>query len=226
MPAFADLMIQSPPPQKPVPCSPPSSFDNSLPPPDLSLQLALRDLVLLFNRPDSSQATAPRSLLQIGDRRAIPTRNFNDTTRHQTEYFRLHDSNSPDPGQRIVHGLLDDDANAKTSFDISVIMEGNELRLFKNNYEACVEARYEAQIKHLTASLQQAVIECDTKIISVAHRSLMAEQDAMNHRFQLHLQQMRLQVAHAEAAPQEATEVPTDVIAGKYSSELRGALDA
>jgi hypothetical protein len=37
---------------------------------------------------------------------------------------------------------------------------------------------------------------------------------------------MRLQVAHAEAASREATNVATDVIAGEYSSELRSALDA
>ena len=130
MPAFIDLMIQSPPSQKPVPCSPPSSLDNSLPPPDLSLQLAVQDRVKLFNRPDSSQATAPRGLLQIADRRLIP----------QTQFY---DINSPDPNQRTILGLNDGDSNAKTSSDISVIMEGNELHLFKCSYEACVEARYE-----------------------------------------------------------------------------------
>ena len=88
MPAFTDLMIHSPPSQKPVPHSPPSSLDNSLPQPDLSLQLAVQDRVKLFNRPDSSQATAPRSLLQIADRRPVPQMQFNDTTRRQHEYYR------------------------------------------------------------------------------------------------------------------------------------------
>ena len=182
MPSFNEFMIQSPPSQKPVPCSPVSSLDNSLPPPDLSLQLAVRDRDKFFNRPDSSQATVPRGSLQIADRRPVPQMQFNDTTRHQPEYYRLHDSNSPDPGQRTVLGLLDDNSTAKTSSDISVIMEGNELHLFKCSYEACVEARYDAQIKHLADSLQQAVVERDAKIISIAHRNLMAEQDAMDHR--------------------------------------------
>ena len=105
-------------------------------------------------------------------------------------------------------------------------MEGNELHLFKCSYEACVEARYEAQIKHLTDSLQQAVVERDTKIISIAHRNLMAEQDAMDHRLQLHTSQMRLQVERAEAASREAINVATDAIAGEYSAELRYALEA
>ena len=84
----------------------------------------------------------------------------------------------------------------------------------------------EAQTKQLTASLQQALVERDTKIVSFAHRSLMAEQDAMDRRLQLHIRQMRLQFADAEAASREATNVATDVIAGEYSSELRSALDA
>ena len=230
-PGFTDLMIQAPPPQKltlpeptpPVPYSPPSSLDNALPPPDLSLQLAVRNRINVFNGPDNSQAIAPRSQLRIGDRRPIPQTHFNDTTRHQPEYFQLHDSNSPDPGPRTALGLLDDDSNP---LGISTILEGNELQLFNGNYEACVEARYEAQIMHLTASLQQAVIERDTKIVSIAHRNLVAEQAAMNHRLQLHTYQMRLRVAHAEAASREATNVATDVIAGEYSSELRSALDA
>ena len=105
-------------------------------------------------------------------------------------------------------------------------MEGNELQLFKNNYEACVEARYEAQIKHLTASLQQAFIERDTKIVDIAHRSLVAEQDAMDQQIQLHTQQLRLHVARAEAASREGTNVATDDIAGESSAELRSALEA
>ena len=147
-PVFTDLMIQSPPSQKlaiqepsqPVPYSPPSSLEYALPPPDLSLQLAVQNRVSPFNRPDSSQGIAPRSQLQIGDRRPVPQTHFNDTTLHQPEYFQLH-GNSPDPGPRTVLGLLDDDSNAKTSSDISIILEGNELRQFKSNYEACVEAR-------------------------------------------------------------------------------------
>ena len=101
-PGFLDLMPQSPPSQKlttpepmlPVPYSPPSSLDNALPPPDQSLQLAVRNRINLFNGPDSSQAMAPRSQLQIGDRRPFPPTHFNDTTRHQPEYFQLHDSNT------------------------------------------------------------------------------------------------------------------------------------
>ena len=93
MPAFTDLMIQCPPSQKPVPYSPPSSLDNSLPQPDLSLQLAVQDRVKLFNRPGSSQATAPQGLLQIADRRPIP----------QTQFY---DINSPDPNQRRSSGSL------------------------------------------------------------------------------------------------------------------------
>ena len=215
-----------PEPTLPVPYSRPSSLDNALPPPDQSLQLAVRNRINLFNGPDCSQAMAPRSQLQIGDRRPFPQTHFNGTTRHQPEYFQLHDSNSPDPGPRSALGLLDDDSNAKTSFDISIIMEGNELQLFNNNYEACVEARYVAQIKHLTASLQQAVIERDTTTVSIAHRSLVAEEDAMDHRLQLPTCQMRLHVERAEAASREAINVATDAIAGEYFAELRYALEA
>ena len=100
------------------------------------------------------------------------------------------------------------------------------MQLFKNNYEACVEARYEAQIKHLFASLQQAFIERDREIVDIAHRSLVAEQDAMDQKLQLHTQQMRLHVARAEAASREATNVATDVIAGEYSADLRSGLEA
>ena len=54
----------------------------------------------------------------------------------------------------------------------------------------------------------------------------MAEQDAMDHRLQLHTREMRLHVERAESASREAINVATDAIAGEYSAELRYALEA
>ena len=54
----------------------------------------------------------------------------------------------------------------------------------------------------------------------------MAEQDAMDHRLQLHTLEMRLHVERAESAFREAINVATDAIAGEYSAELRYALEA
>ena len=86
-------------------------------------------------------------MLQLGDRQSDPNAHFVDTTRHQPEYFMLHD-NSPDPGQkvqrpqRLTLGLQDDDSHPNTSSSMSHITGGNELDTFKGNFEACVEARY------------------------------------------------------------------------------------
>ena len=63
-------------------------------------------------------------------------------------------------------------------------MEGNELEIFKINCEALVDAKYQEQIKILIGYPQQAILERDAKVVTVAHRDLMVEQTAMHHRFQ------------------------------------------
>ena len=63
-------------------------------------------------------------------------------------------------------------------------MEGNELELFKTNYEASIDVKYKEQIKILIGYLRQAVLEIDTNVVTIPHRDLMVEQTAMHNRFQ------------------------------------------
>ena len=88
-PVIIDLMIQSPPSQKlaiqepsqPVPYSPPSSLEYALPPPDLSLQLAVQNRVRPSNRLDSSQGAH----FEVNCRLAI-----DDQSRRRTSMTRFY----------------------------------------------------------------------------------------------------------------------------------------
>ena len=85
----------------------------------------------------------------------------------------------------------------------------DELEIFKTNYEASVDAKYREQWSILTVNFEQAIMERDTKIVGIAHRNLLVEQFAMNHKLEqctstinLHLKQDKLD---AELAFQKAT---------------------
>ena len=54
-------------------------------------------------------------------------------------------------------------------------MEGNELEIFKINFEASIDAQYQEQIKNLIGQLRQAIFDRDMNVATIAHRDLILE---------------------------------------------------
>ena len=104
---------------------------------------------------------------------------------------------------------------------MSPVVGGDELEIFKSNFEASMEAKYKDHLRFLRTSLEQALVERDTNVDKMAHWNFMEEQNDMQRKLKLFTSTTSLHFEQAQIDAEIALEKAVSSLSFEHSEEFQ-----